>query len=277
MNYIQLFIERKSNSAVFSMMTALLIFFLSASGSISDNTAYAISQPESIQAEAKQTSADVQTVKDELRLFGEDDNKKIVYAVESSTESSTDNESVRKTDSGNDIDKDDGTIKKGNDDDSSKNNSTDSDCKAPSDVPSGLKFCYNEKMKLDLTDEEITMIEKIVEAEAGVEDIYGKMLVANVIINRVNSTSFPDTVKGVIFAHKGSRYQFSTVRTKKSGYYTVKVSDETKEAVRRVLSGEDYSSGAVYFFQRSATSASNTAWFDTLTRVAKYGSHEFFI
>ena len=59
------------------MMTALLIFFLSASGSISDNTAYAISQPESIQAEAKQTSADVQTVKDELRLFGEDDNKKL--------------------------------------------------------------------------------------------------------------------------------------------------------------------------------------------------------
>ena len=38
--------------------------------------------------------------------------KKIVYAVESSTESSTDNESVRKTDSGNDIDKDDGTIKR---------------------------------------------------------------------------------------------------------------------------------------------------------------------
>ena len=50
----------------------------------------------------------------------------------------------------------------------------------------------------ELTIKEYNVLLRIVEAEAGGEDIIGKMLVANVIMNRVNSSRFPDTVTEVV-------------------------------------------------------------------------------
>lgn len=120
------------------------------------------------------------------------------------------------------------------------------------------------------------MLETIVEAEAGDEDAYGKILVANVVLNRVLDEEFPDTVKGVVFQNNGKTYQFSPVR-KGGRYYTVKVSKHTKAAVARALSGEDYSDGALYFFARRYTSEKKANWFDTsLRKIVEYGCHEFF-
>lgn len=48
-----------------------------------------------------------------------------------------------------------------------------------------------------LNDADYEALLKIVEAEAGGEDENGKLLVANVVLNRVNSNIFPDTVTGV--------------------------------------------------------------------------------
>ena len=128
---------------------------------------------------------------------------------------------------------------------------------------------------LSLSTKEIEILERIVEAEATGEDIKGKILVANVIINRVNDSSFPDTVEEVVFQKTGGTYQFSPISDKR--YYSVKISDETKEAVRRVLHGEDYSQGALYFSARKRASAANMKWFDSkLKRLFQYGGHEFF-
>lgn len=115
------------------------------------------------------------------------------------------------------------------------------------------------------------ILERIVEAEAGDQDLRGRRLVANVVLNRVKSRKFPNTVKGVVFAHR----QFSPISN--GSYYRVRVSDKTKKAVRRALQGEDDSRGALYFMCRSASSARNVAWFDRdLKRLFKYGCHEFF-
>ena len=43
------------------------------------------------------------------------------------------------------------------------------------------------------------MLLRIVEAEAGICDYQGKLLVANVVINRVESGSFPNTVTEVVY------------------------------------------------------------------------------
>ncbi len=119
--------------------------------------------------------------------------------------------------------------------------------------------------------EERAILERIVEAEAGDQDVKGRVLVANVILNRVKSKRFPNTVKGVVFAHR----QFSPIRN--GSYYRVSVSNKTKEAVRLALKGTDYSCGALYFMCRSASAPSNVAWFDcALTKVKEYGCHEFF-
>lgn len=79
---------------------------------------------------------------------------------------------------------------------------------------------------------------KIVQAEAGICDDKGKILVANVIINRVKSGKFPDTVKGVVYEPS----QFSPVSN--GSINSVKVTDDTKQCVDRALAGEDYSDGA---------------------------------
>lgn len=119
------------------------------------------------------------------------------------------------------------------------------------------------------------ILERIVEAEAGGEDMTGKILVANVVLNRVKSEKFPSTVKGVVFAHSGNRYQFSPLSDGR--YYKVSVSKETREAVERALNGENPSQGALYFMARQYASPSNVRWFDTaLTKVVSHGVHEFY-
>lgn len=124
---------------------------------------------------------------------------------------------------------------------------------------------------VDLSDKEIEILQRIVEAEASGENIKGKMLVANVILNRVKSKQFPDTIEGVVF----QKNQFSPIRDGR--YYSVKVSQSTKKAVNRVLKGEDESRGALYFSARSKADKNSMTWFDShLTFLFKYGGHEFF-
>lgn len=128
---------------------------------------------------------------------------------------------------------------------------------------------------IDITNEDYENLLRIVEAEAGGEDRKGKILVANVILNRVMDEQFPDTVTGVIFQEEEGVCQFSPVRDGR--FYSVKVSDETVEAVNAALYGEDQSDGALYFMARAYADKEKAAWFDrNLTKLFTYGGHEFF-
>ncbi len=120
-----------------------------------------------------------------------------------------------------------------------------------------------------------TVLERIVEAEAGGEDQKGRILVANVVLNRVMHKEFPDSVQGVVFAHSGSRYQFSPVSN--GSYYRVHVSSGTKKAVQAALDGEDPSQGALYFMERALAESGNVSWFDRcLKKIGQHGCHEFY-
>lgn len=115
----------------------------------------------------------------------------------------------------------------------------------------------------------------IVEAEAGGEDYLGKKLVAEVVLNRVESAKFPNTVEEVVFQQEDGVYQFSPVADGR--FYRVTVSEETKQAVDAALSGEDESRGALYFINRKYSSTKALWWFDNrCTPLFFYGGHEFF-
>ena len=86
---------------------------------------------------------------------------------------------------------------------------------------------------LDITNEDYENMLRIVEAEAGGEDRKGKILVANVIINRVMDEQFPDTVTDVIFQQEDGVCQFSPIRDGR--FYSVKVSQDTIDAVDAAL------------------------------------------
>lgn len=137
------------------------------------------------------------------------------------------------------------------------------------------KEAAREENRIQLSQKDKEVLLRIVEAEATGEDVTGKMLVANVILNRVNSDKFPDTVEKVVFQKSGKKYQFSPIRDGR--YYKVSISESTEEAVERVLDGEDYSQGALYFMSRRQANKSNVRWFDqSLTWLLEYGTHEFY-
>ncbi len=123
----------------------------------------------------------------------------------------------------------------------------------------------------DYTESDYNVLLRIVQAEAGGCDMKGKILVANVILNRVGSDEFPDTITDVVYEKR----QFSPVSN--GSINRCKVEEETVEAVDRALAGEDYSEGALFFMNRRASSGSNVRWFDThLDYLFQHGGHEFF-
>ena len=130
-------------------------------------------------------------------------------------------------------------------------------------------------MRYQLSDKDQEALMRIVEAEAGGEDQDGKLLVANVVLNRVNIENFPNTVLEVVMQREQGIAQFSP--TVDGRYQRVKVSEDTKEAVERALYGEDLSQGALYFCAREKADSEKLQWFDRkLTRLFAYGNHEFF-
>ena len=124
--------------------------------------------------------------------------------------------------------------------------------------------------RIRYTDEDYQVLLRIVQAEAGICDKRGKILVADVIINRVLSKEFPNSVKAVVYEPS----QFQPVSN--GAINSVKVTAETIECVDRALDGEDYSNGALYFMNRRG-SGSAAAWFDRhLTYLFAHDGHEFF-
>ena len=129
--------------------------------------------------------------------------------------------------------------------------------------------------KVTVTQSEYENLLRIVEAEAGGEDLIGKMLIANVVLNRVEDEHFPNSINEVIFQSDNGVTQFSPISDGR--FYSVSISQETIEAVNQVLQGEDNSQGALYFAARKAANEENMRWFDEkLERLFAYGGHEFF-
>ena len=116
---------------------------------------------------------------------------------------------------------------------------------------------------------------RIVEAEATDKDIKSKILVANVVLNRLKSEDFPDSIEGVVFQRENGAVQFSP--TADGRYYSVNVTESSRESVERALTGEDYSEGALYFVERSIADPENVSWFDrALTKLFEYEGHAFY-
>lgn len=136
-------------------------------------------------------------------------------------------------------------------------------------------FEISRNYRINVTEEEIMILARIVEAEAGGEDLTGKEMVANVVINRVLAEEFPNNVRDVVFQAENGVYQFSPVGDGR--YDSVVISEESMRATYLALSGEDNSQGALYFVSRGAADPERLRWFDeSLTLLSSHGGHEFF-
>ncbi len=97
------------------------------------------------------------------------------------------------------------------------------------------------------SDGDTDLLARLVQSEAGGEPYAGKVAVAAVVLNRVRSESFPNTVRGVIY----QPMQFCPVD---NGTIYQPADAESFRAVRDAMNGSDPSLGALYFFAPSKTS-----------------------
>ena len=151
------------------------------------------------------------------------------------------------------------------------------------EVCASIQTSCNEMQKAPLnpygdivvTEEDYNALCRIVQAEAGVKDDHGKVLVAEVILNRVLSDKFASTVYDVIFERSGGSPQFSP--TVDGRYFSVTIMPETIAAVERALHEKDFSQGALFFSARRKANPYDMAWFDrNLKWLFQHGGHEFY-
>ena len=92
---------------------------------------------------------------------------------------------------------------------------------------------------------ECELLAALVEAEAGNQDLTGKRLVADVVLNRMESDRFPNTITEVIYQDN----QFSTVLDGALDKAQFNISDESFEAVRlEALECEERLDEEILFF-----------------------------
>ncbi|WP_019241806.1 MULTISPECIES: cell wall hydrolase [Bacillus] len=116
-----------------------------------------------------------------------------------------------------------------------------------------------------LTSQEKDLMARLVHAEAKGEPYKGKVAVAVVVLNRVDSDKFPNTVTKVINA-KG---QFSPVA---NGSIKKPASAESKKAVNEAIALQHKGTKATFFYNPDKT---NDKWIKSLPVLAKIGNHTF--
>ena len=67
-------------------------------------------------------------------------------------------------------------------------------------IPTDVVQAIQNNEITNLTEEEIDMLACLVAAEAGNQSFFGKQLVVDVVLNRIRSDKFPNTVKDVIYS-----------------------------------------------------------------------------
>lgn len=120
-------------------------------------------------------------------------------------------------------------------------------------------------------DSEFMWLSKIVNAEAGGESYEGKLAVANVVLNRVKSPDFPDTIEEVIFDKYNDIYQFTPVA---NGYIYTEPNAESIQAAKDALSGNNNIGECTYF---CAVSGAQSSWAaKNKTFYKQIGNHCFY-
>ena len=116
-----------------------------------------------------------------------------------------------------------------------------------------------------LSNSDLYLLSCCIYGEARGESYTGKVAVAAVILNRVKSANFPNSISGVIY-QKGA---FTCVS---DGQINLGTNDECTRAAQDALNGWDPSGGALYYFN-PATATSKWIW--SRPQIVTIGKHIF--
>ena len=112
---------------------------------------------------------------------------------------------------------------------------------------------------------DLNLLARLVYAEARGEPYTGQVAVAAVTLNRVKSSSFPNTLAGVI-------YQSGAYDAVSDGQINLTPNSTAKKAAQDAMNGWDPSYGAIYYFN-PATATNKWIWSRPMT--VTIGNHRF--
>jgi spore germination cell wall hydrolase CwlJ-like protein len=98
---------------------------------------------------------------------------------------------------------------------------------------------------------DVDLLARLITAEADGEPYEGKVGVGAVVLNRVESLEFPNTIRDVIYQQVNGYYQFEPVL---NGWINRPASSDSIKAAKEALGGSDPTNGALYFFANYAKS-----------------------
>ena len=129
----------------------------------------------------------------------------------------------------------------------------------------GINSSQNSSSTSSSNSSNVDLLSRLVYAEARGEPYKGQVAVAAVVLNRVASSSFPNTISGVI-------YQSGAFDVVADGQINLSADATAKKAAQDALNGWDPTSGCIYYFNpKTATSS----WIWSRPQVLTIGNHIF--
>lgn len=112
---------------------------------------------------------------------------------------------------------------------------------------------------------DVTLLARLISGEARGESYTGKVAVGAVVLNRVKSSSFPNTISGVIY----QPYAFTAVS---DGQINVPPDNSCYEAAKAAMNGWDPTYGAIYYYNPSTATSK---WIFSRKTTVTIGKHVF--
>lgn len=117
----------------------------------------------------------------------------------------------------------------------------------------------------DFSESDYHLLARLISAESRGEPYNGQVAVGAVILNRVDSPSFPNSLAGVA-------YQPGAFTAITDGQIDQPIYDSAYRAAKEALGGSDPSGGALYYFNPDKTS---NKWIRTRPVIKRIGAHLF--
>lgn len=117
----------------------------------------------------------------------------------------------------------------------------------------------------NVSESDLNLLARCVYGESRGEPYTGQVAVAAVVLNRVRSSKFPNTIKGVI-------YQAGAFTAVSDGQINLTPNQSAYNAARDALAGWDPTGGCLYYYNPDTATSS---WIWSLTVHIKIGNHNF--
>lgn len=115
------------------------------------------------------------------------------------------------------------------------------------------------------SDADVALLARLIYGEARGESYVGQVAVGAVVLNRIKSSSFPNTMSGVIY----QKYAFTAVD---DGQINLTPNATAKKAAQDAMNGWDPTYGAIYYYNPSTATSQ---WIFTRKTTVTIGNHVF--